>query len=166
MGGHYASPIYVVSKQTKAILTKDSAYYRSLILETGQKKHSTHSPEEIIDHTCVMYGSTLDVRRKYVRKLLRVNSKVPVPVIPSKGVYMLPTASSKKKDNVWLSYYHIKSVEQRDDRTYVTFHDGTGLYVNASLKTFDLQDKRTSQMIAKMNRAFFFGDNVFPWNPY
>lgn len=85
MEGHYASPIYMISQQTKAILTKDSAYYRSLILETGRKKHSVYRPEQIIDHSCVLYGSTLEGRRKSVRKMLNVNSKVPVPVIPEKG---------------------------------------------------------------------------------
>ncbi|GAA0436520.1 hypothetical protein GCM10008983_11540 [Lentibacillus halophilus] len=165
MGGRYASPIYLISQQTKAIVTKDSAYYRSLILETSKEKHSAYRPEQIIDHACVLNGSTLEGRRKSVRKLLNVSSKVPVPVIPDQGVYMLPTASSKKKDNVWLSFYQIDSFEQRDDRTYVMFHDGSGLFVNTSVKAFDLQFKRTSQIIAKMNRSIFFGKNAIPWNP-
>ncbi|MFD1363289.1 competence protein ComK [Lentibacillus salinarum] len=165
MGGKWSPPVYVVSKQTKAILTKDSAYYRSRILEITRERHSVYRPEQIIDHACVINGSTLAGRRESVKGLLKLNSKVPVPVIPDRGVYMLPTSSIKNKDNVWLSFYHIDYFEQRDDRTYVKFHDGTGLYVKTSETTFDMQYKRTSQIIAKLNRPLFFGNRPFVWRP-
>ncbi|QKY70453.1 competence protein ComK [Lentibacillus sp. CBA3610] len=161
MGGQFSPSIYIISRRTKAIMTKDSAYYRSRISEIAQDRHSVHSPEQIIDHTCLLYGSTLEGRRESVKDLLKLNSKVPIPVIPDKGVYMLPTSSSKNKDNVWLSFYQIDYFEQRDDRTYVVFHDGTGLYVNTSEATFDMQYKRTSQLIAKLNRSLFFGNRPF-----
>ncbi|TMN21968.1 competence protein [Lentibacillus cibarius] len=156
--------VYIISQQTKAILAKDASYYRSLILEVSRRRHSVYHPERIIDNTCVLNGATLEGRRGSVKRLLNVCSKVPVPVIQEQGVYMLPTASSKKKDNVWLSFYHIDYYEQRDDRTYVSFHDGTGLYVNTSRQTFDMQYKRTGELIAKLSRPFFFGGNTFPWN--
>ncbi|SFB26939.1 competence protein ComK [Lentibacillus halodurans] len=164
MEGSFSSPVYIIGQQTKAVMTKDSAYYRSRILEVHRERHSVHRPEQIIDHTCVLYGSTLEGRRESVKDLLKLNSKVPVPVIPEKGVYMLPTSSSKNKDNVWLSFYHIDYFEQQDDRTYVKFHDGTGLFVNTSETSFDMQYKRTSQIIAKLNRSLFFGNRPFIWS--
>ncbi|WP_010531609.1 competence protein ComK [Lentibacillus jeotgali] len=161
MEGDFASPIYIITEHTKAILTKESAYYRSRILEESQERNTVLSPEKIIDNTCILYGSTLQGRRDSVKGLLKLNSKVPIPVIPEKGIYMLPTCASKNKDNVWFSFYHIDSFEQRDNGTYVSFHDGTGLFVNASETTFDMQYKRTSQLIAKLNRSFFFGGGPF-----
>src|SRR5699024_2614151 len=166
MGGKFSSSVYIIGQQTKAILTKDSAYYRSRILEVSRERHSVYSSEQIIDHTCLLYGSTLNGRREFVKDLLKLNSKIPVPVIPEKGVYMLPTASSRNRDNVWLSFYHIDQYEQRDDKTYVAFHDGTGIYVNTSEATFDMQYKRTSQIIAKLNRSVFFGNHPFLWRRF
>lgn len=166
MGGKFSSPVYIIGRQTKAIMTKDSAYYRSRILEITRERHSVHSPEQIIDNTCLLYGSTMKGRRESVKDLLKLNSKIPVPVIPEKGVYLLPTSSSKNKDNVWFSFYHIDQYEQRDDKTYVAFHDGTGLYVNTSEAAFDMQYKRTSQIIAKLNRSFFFGNHSFRWGRF
>lgn len=157
MGDRSSSSVYIITQQTKAILTKESAYYRSQILEVQRERNSIFRPEQIIDHTCLLYGSTLAGRRAAVKGILKINSKVPVPVIPGKGVYLLPTSSTKNKDCVWLSYYHIDNYEQRDDKTYIAFSDGTGLYVNISESTFDLQYKRTSQVIAKQNRSVFFG---------
>ncbi|MBP1948812.1 competence protein ComK [Virgibacillus litoralis] len=161
-----SSSVYIITQQTKAILTHDSSYYRSRILETQRESHSIHRPEQIIDHTCLLYGSTLEGRRAAVKDILKINSKVPVPIIPGKGVFMLPTSSTKNKDCVWLSFYQIKGYEQRDGQTYIVFNDGTGLYVNTSEKSFDLQFKRTSQVIAQLNRSIFFGKRSLPWNLY
>lgn len=156
--------VYIITQHTKAILTKDSAYYRSRIQEGQTERHSKYRPEEIIDHSCLLYGSTLDGRRAAVKKILKINSKVPIPVIPNKGVYMFPTSSTKNSDCVWVSFYQIENYEQRDDKTYIEFRDGTGLYVNASESSFDLQFKRTSQVIARLNRFVFFGEWQLPWD--
>ncbi|TFJ92228.1 competence protein ComK [Lentibacillus salicampi] len=166
MEGQFSSPVYIIGRQTKAIMTKESAYYRSRIIEVSRERHSVHSPERIIDHTCLLYGSTMEGRRKSMKDLLKLNSKIPVPAIPDKGVYMLPTSSIKNKDNVWLSFYHIEHFEQRDDKTYITFHDGTGLFINTSENAFDMQYKRTSQIIAKLNRPRIFGGRPFMWRQF
>ncbi|HLR61502.1 MAG TPA: competence protein ComK [Lentibacillus sp.] len=163
MGENFASPVYIITEHTKAILTKDSAYYRSRILEVSQELNSALRPEQIIDNTCILYGSTLQGRRDSAKDLLKVKSKVPVPVIPEKGVFMLPTCASKNKNNVWVSFYHIKSFERQGNGTYVSFYDGTGLFINTSESTFDMQFKRTGQIIARLNRSFFFGSGPYWW---
>lgn len=149
------SPIYVITPKTKAIITKGSSYYHSLILETGRKRTSIYKPQCIIDHSCEINGSTLIGRRNAAGKILKTRSKLPIPVAPHKDVYMLPTASIKNNDCVWISYYHIYDYEQRDDKTFIAFHDGSGLYVNASVSAIDMQFKRTSHVIAQMNHPFF-----------
>ncbi|WP_077329275.1 competence protein ComK [Virgibacillus siamensis] len=156
------SPVYIINQHTKAILMKDSSYYRSLILDNQGERHSKYWPEEIIDHSCLPYFSSLEGRRKSVKKLVKIHNKVPIPVIPGKGVYMLPTASAKSMDCVWLSYYQIERYEQQGDKTYVEFRDGTGLYINTSEKAFDKQFQRTGDVIARMSRSIFF-DRGLPW---
>ncbi|MGY0691265.1 competence protein ComK [Virgibacillus sp. FSP13] len=151
--------IYEITQQTKAIMGKDSAYYRARILEVGQIKDklSIHKPEKILQNSCLTNGSTLVGRRTAVKQILKTSSKLPIPVIPEKDVFMLPTASTKSKDCVWLSFYHIEYYEQRDNRTYVSFYDGSGIYINSSESTIDMQIKKASQVITKMNRPAAFG---------
>lgn len=151
-------PIYEIRQRTKAIITKDSAYSRALILDRHKERLVTYRPEEILRNSCLKYGASLEGRKEHVRDMLKINSNVPIPVDPSKGVYMIPTASAKRQDCVWISYYHIAYYEQRDDRTYIGFTDGTGLYVNTSVNKFDMQFKRTSQVIAGFHRSFIFGN--------
>lgn len=156
-----SNAVYIISRKTKAIMTQDSPYYRSRILEIGQEKQSVHSPEQIIDHSCILYGATLKGRRDSAKKRLKLNNKVPVPVIPEAYVYMLPTCSSRSKENVWLSICQIKQFDQEDNGTYVTFYDGTGLYVSTSESSLDMQYKRTSELMVKLNWRCFFGNDFF-----
>lgn len=155
--------VFIVTQATKAIITKDSSYYRSLILEGPNERHSLHKPEQVLDNSCLLYGSTLAGRRTAAKDILKINNKIPVPVIPDKGVYMLPTSSAKSKDCVWLSYSHIEFFEQRDNKTFIAFNDGSGLYVNASESTIDMQYKRTSQLIVRLNRFILFGRRNNPF---
>lgn len=157
--------VFIITRATKAIIAKDSTYYRSLILEGSKEQHSLHRPEQILDNSCLIYSSTLGGRRTAAKKILRSTSKIPIPVSPEKGLYMLPTSSTKNKDCVWFSYYHIDFYEQRENKTYVAFNDGSGLYVNTSLSSFDLQYKRTSQVIVKQNHGLLFGRRTTPFFP-
>ncbi|PAV31327.1 competence protein [Virgibacillus profundi] len=156
-------PVYIITQRTKAIMFDASAYYRSRILEVGEEKFSRHNPEQIIDNSCLVYGASLDGRKSPVKEILNSVSKLPVPVNVDKGIYMIPTASTKNKDCVWVSYQHILTYEQRGDQTYIAFRDGTGIYVNISEKAFDIQYKRTSQVIVHMNRGTLFGKHWYPW---
>ncbi|MFD1036823.1 competence protein ComK [Virgibacillus byunsanensis] len=156
--------VYIITQQTKAIMTKDSSYYKARILEGQTERYSIHKPEQILDNSCLLYGSTLHGRKEAVKEILKSSSKLPVPVIPDKGVYMLPSSSTKNKDCIWFSYYQIDFYEQRDAKTYVAFNDGTGIYANVSRSAFDSQFKRTSQIIAHQHRSIFFGAR--PWTSF
>lgn len=154
--------VYIVSVKTKAIFWSEYTYYRSLILEDDVQRRSLHRPEQIIDYSCLLYGSTLEGRRMAVKDVLHSSSKLPIPVIPEQGVYMMPTASIKNKSNAWIAYHHIYRYEKKNSGTYVTFYDGSGCYVEISLNAFDLQYKRTSQLIVHLNRPVLFGQSRFP----
>lgn len=161
--------IFIITKQTKAIMTKESAYYRSLILEGNKKCYSIHTAEQILDYSCTLFGASLSGRRVAVKNIFNINNKIPVPVNPKEAVYMMPTSSTKNKDCVWLSYYHIDYYEQRDNKTYIAFMDGTGLFVNASVSSIDMQHKRASQIIAKQYRNVLFDPNypdLFTMRPH
>src|SRR5699024_2058071 len=140
-----------------AIITRDTTYSRARILDRNKVRDVHYKPEEILRHNCLKHGVSLNGRRDSVKKILKIQSKVPVPVIPYSGVYLMPTASIKRKDCVWVSYYHVDFFEQRDEKTYIRFIDGTGLYVNTSAAKFDMQRKRTSELIAYDLRTIAFG---------
>ncbi|WP_042221455.1 competence protein ComK [Oceanobacillus manasiensis] len=160
--GDTITSVYIITPHTKAIISHESAYYKSLIYETGEERHSIHNPTQIIDNNCLIFGASREGRKKSVKDILGASSKLPLPVIPQVGVYMIPTASSKNKDCVWISYHQVASYEQQGDKTYITFLDGTGIHAATTKSSFDMQYKRTSQLIVHMNRSIIFGRAAFP----
>ncbi|WP_156290904.1 competence protein ComK [Oceanobacillus salinisoli] len=161
--------IYMVTRETKMlILMESSMYYRSLIIEENQEtdnssKYSHFKPEQIIDYNCKRYGSTLNGRKEVVKEILHSSSKIPIPIIPHLGIYIFPTASNKNKNCVWLAYHHIKDYKEHNDKTMVSFFDGTGMEINSSTSVFDRQYKRASQVIVHFNRSLLFGKGPKLW---
>lgn len=149
--------LFSITRETKAIYLCDTGYYRSKIFEKNETFYSVRSPMRILDDDCLGHGSSLEGREKAVEKILKTRSKLPVPVNPDKGIYLFPTLSKRNKDCIWLSYYQIDDYDEVNDRTLVTFQDGTYLYVKVSEAVLDLQFKRTSQVIAQLNRDKIFG---------
>lgn len=158
------SSLYIICQKTKALMTKDATYYRTQIFEEGRKRqrHSRYNAEQLLDYNCLRFDSDIEGRKRAVERILRSNTKLPIPIDTIKGIYMLPTASVKNKNCVWLAYHHIRSYEQRDDKTFIDFYDDTGIYVNASVHTIDMQYKRTSQVIIHFNRVKLFETDSSP----
>lgn len=148
--------VYIITEHTKAILASQSSYYRSTVLEGKNEFRSVYTPEMILDHSCILYGSTLHGRRKAIREYFGITSKIPLMIDARKAIYMMPTSSTRRKDCAWLSFYQIEFYEQRDNRCYVQFLDGTGIYLSSSVNTLDMQHKRTSQIIASLNRPSIY----------
>ncbi|WP_237566131.1 competence protein ComK [Oceanobacillus massiliensis] len=153
--------LYLIAKETKALMIADSSYYRTKVLEGSEEKLSIHWPEQIIDNSCILHGADLKGRKTAVKNILNSTSKLPIPIAPARGIFMFPTASIKKKDCIWLAFHHIKFYEQRGSQTYIGFYDETGVTVNASEKTVDSQYKRASQVIVHYNRRMLFGTGVW-----
>lgn len=152
---------FVISQATKAIKNIDiSNYYKTIILEGDEEYYAFDSAEKILDYSCIMNDSSLEGRRIAVKNRYQIHSKIPIPVIPDQGVYMMPTSSTTRKDCVWISFFHIKFYAAYKNKTYVAFIDGTDMVVNASVKSFDMQHKRTSQIIISQNRSLFFDGKV------
>ena len=148
--------VYKICRETKAILSKDHSCYGSLILEGPREIYSIHRPEKILDVNCLSNGSSLKGRQEYAQKVLKTKVKVPIPVYPRNGIFMVPTKSMRSRDCGFLSYYQIKHFEPNGKGTYVHFFDGSGIVVNISQSSFNMQYKKTGQLIANHHRNKFF----------
>jgi len=151
---------YTITRETKAIIPLDMVYSRSRIFEGRKKPLSIYTPLQIIDHNCIIHGADWKGRQSAVKDILNSNSKLPVPVSPGEGIFMMPTAAIKSSQCIWIAYHHVKNYEQIGDQTYVHFHDGTGIFVKTTAQKFDNQYKRTSQVIVHFNRYVLFERKV------
>lgn len=156
----------MITNKTKAIsLHNHSTHFRSSIIEAGSEKETlcAFRPEQIIDQNCIIYGSTLKRRQVESNHILQLKNKLPIRIIPEKNIYMFPTASIKNDACIWVAYQHIRKCIERLNQTYILFKDGTGITVDASHHTIDLQYIRTGQLVARQNESRLFGNDFFTW---
>lgn len=147
---------YIINRKTQAILHGDSPYYRTKIYEENREViYSKHHPLQIIDYSSTINGSSMDGRTKAVKRILKSKSKLPIPVIPQLGMFLFPTTSVRNRDCVCLSYYHVDEYKQLGNKLAVILKDGKVLKLDISYNQFDLQIKRTSQVIAYFHRLLF-----------
>ncbi|MGM8364805.1 competence protein ComK [Virgibacillus sp. W0181] len=158
------STVIVVSQLTKAITVSDSAYYRSDVWEGTKIRHSIYPPEKILDDSCILFGSNLEGRKQAAAKLLKTNTKLPFAVIPSQGVYMIPTASTRNKRCIYVSYFHVASYEAKENKTFIYFADGSGMVADTSVNSFDMQYKKASQLIVHSHRDVIYRKGYIPVN--
>jgi competence protein ComK len=147
---------YVLSRRTLAVIPRENHEYRTRILEQDSEINSKQSPIFLLNQTCIKYGSTFDGRRKSTRILLKTDKKIPIPVIPQLGVYMIPTAAAASKRCVWLSYYRIKEYKEHNEQTIIFFDDGSYLPIDTPKKSFQRQYFLAGQLVAQLNRELLF----------
>jgi len=145
---------YKINEKTQALMKVDENYYRTKIIEEDGIKYSPLSPLKILDENCIMNGASLEGRTQTVKEILNSKSKLPIPVLLQKGIYMFPTTSAKNSNCIWLSYYQIKQYVQNGKQALVYLSDDKSIDVKTSWNQLDSQIKRTSQVIAYFHRLF------------
>lgn len=129
--------------------------YRTKIIEEDQVIYSTETPLAIIAESSTENGSAIGGRMETVKAILKTNSKLPSPISPYAGIYFFPTTSARNKKCVWFSYYQIKNYYRVRDKVAVLLYGGRIIIVNTSYNQFDLQYKKTSQIIAYYHRLLY-----------
>src|SRR5690625_617134 len=89
--------MYTITKHTKAIITKDSSYYRTKILVGHKDRYATLKPEEILRNNCLAYGFSREGRIEAAKNVLTIKVKVPFAVCLKKRIYIIPPEPAKKK---------------------------------------------------------------------
>src|SRR5699024_5709115 len=115
-----------------------------------------HKADYILKQNCIENGSTVEGRREFARKTLNSPIKLPIAIGHPLDVYMLPTSSPKSLECVWVADCHVNKFEERDEKAYSSFRDGTGMYVDISASTFHNQMIRTAHLIAQLNKPIHY----------
>lgn len=143
--------MYIITEQTIAVIVDKSGYFNTRIIQGSKQYYSTKTAMKILKYNCRQNGTTFDRRLSFSKDVLVINSKLPVSICPKRRIYMFPTSSSKKDRCIWFCYYHVKRFVKYDSGTRVYLSNNTDIIVDISYHQFDLQMKRTSQIIAEYN---------------
>ncbi|RSL35120.1 hypothetical protein D7Z54_00670 [Salibacterium salarium] len=139
---------YEVINKTLALLPVFDLDIKSMIYETNRKIiFSRQTPLEIMEEACLEGGSSISGRIAFVREVVGIHRRRPVPVNVAEDIYAFPTFSHRNPNNCWIFYSHIRKgiADENTGEGIVIFFDGQQLPVHVSYPRLDKQILRTSR---------------------
>ena len=98
-------------------------------------------PYTLIEQWCLMHGSTMQGRQDAFRTLTGTVQK-PAVLVGENGPLLMPSASARSEDCVWLAYDNILHIHAKDAHTEIVFLDGTRTEVHVDVRIIRTQYKR------------------------
>ena len=136
---------YEISKGTLAVLPNDEK--TSLVYEDGERYVVEQTPYEIMESSCLYFGSSYKGRKEGSRNILGAEYKVPIIIDDSENLIVFPTTSPLSSDCVWVSLKHLKSYEKIDSyNTKIIFNNGKEIIVPCSYRSIENQVSRASRL--------------------
>lgn len=136
---------YEISKGTLAVLPNEKN--TSLVYEDGERYVVDQTPFEIMEASCLYFGSSYKGRKEGARNVLGAEYKVPIIVDDTDNLIVFPTTSPNSSDCVWISIKHLKSYEKIDSyNTKIIFNNGKEIIVPSSYRSIENQISRASRL--------------------
>ena len=109
---------YEINKGTLAIMPNETQ--SSLVYEDDERFLIHQSPFQIMEESCMYFGSTYEGRKESARSILGAEYKVPVIVEDTDNLIVFPTTSPKSDDCIWISLKRVKNFERIDNSNTTT----------------------------------------------
>ncbi|RSL29961.1 hypothetical protein D7Z54_28480 [Salibacterium salarium] len=138
---------YVVVTETKALVPVFDIEIRTMIYETNRRIiFSRQTPLEIMKAACLDGGASMNGRIDYVRDIIGIYQRRPIPVNETEGIYAFPLLSQKDPANCWIFYSHVRKglTDKNTGEGIVLFFDGQQLPVTVSSHRLKQQIFKTS----------------------
>ena len=142
---------YEINKGTLAIMPNENE--SSLVYEDEDRFLIEQSPFQIMEESCMYFGSTYEGRKESARSILGAEYKVPVIVEDTDNLIVFPTTSPKSDDCIWISLKRVKNFERIDNsNTKVIFDNNKEIIVPVSYRTLENQISRASRLDFMMRK--------------
>ena len=124
---------YEISKGTLAVVPNGNE--SSVVYEDNDRYIIKQSPYEIMEASCLYFGSSYNGRKEGAKNILGAEYKVPIVIDDSDNIIVFPTTSPLSQECVWLSLKHVKNYERVDGyNTRVTFDNDKEIIVPCSYR--------------------------------
>lgn len=136
---------YEVSKGTLAVVPND--LNGSLIYEDNDRYLVNQTPFEVMESSCLYFGSSYEGRKEGAKKILGAEYKVPILIDDSDNIILFPTTSPLSQDCMWISLSHVLKYERIDaNNTKIVFDNGKEIIVPASFRSIENQISRATRL--------------------
>jgi len=152
---------YEISLGTLAIVPNEEN--NSLVFEDNNRYIVEQTPLEIMEDSCIYFGSTYKGRQESARAILGVDYKIPILVEASNSLIVFPTMSPYASECCWISLNRVKSLTSVDkNNTIVNFDNGSKVLIHSSYRSLENQILRATKLSYILNNRY---SNSFDKNP-
>lgn len=135
---------YEINEDTLAIIPLKGG--KSKIVEKERELIINHTPMEIIDYSCLYFGSSYSGRQSATKHLLGISYKSPIIVEESRNMIFFPTNSPRLLDCYWIALKHIVDYKKSKEQSIISFNSGIELQVPISYGSLDNQVLRATRL--------------------
>lgn len=135
---------YEINSSTLAIIPIDEN--NSKVMEEEAEYFVTKSSTNIIENSCMYFGSTLAGRNEGTKNLIGGTYKLPIVIEESRDIIFFPTSSPRLNECCWLSLNNLVDYEKADKYSLVKFKNGTVLNTDISIFSLENQVLRASRL--------------------
>lgn len=117
------------------------------ILEEREEVLVARSPLQVIEDSCLYWGSDLKGRKRGTKAIAGYTHKPPIVIDDLCRLYFFPLKSPEDDTCPWLSHEHLESVYQNDaGETVIQFCNGREKTVDVSPRVVVRNQTRTAQL--------------------
>jgi len=135
---------YEVNTSTLAIIAVNNKLSR--VIEKENDFLINKSTLEIIEESCLYFGSTFSGRCEGTKKLLGYSYKLPIIIEESKSLIFFPTASPRFSKCSWLSLHNVDKFSPLLKGTRVLFKNGSFIDLEYSYDSLENQLMRATRL--------------------
>ena len=135
---------YEICEDTLAVIPYEKN--KSKIIEKTEEFIVDKSPIEIINDSCLYFGSSYSGRLSATKYLLGISYKSPIVIEETRNIIFFPTLSPRVKNCYWINLNNIKNYEKSNKQSRVIFNDGKKLEIPISFGSLDNQVLRATRL--------------------
>lgn len=135
---------YEINSSTLAIIPIDEN--SSKVMEAETEYVVKRSSMNIIENSCIYFGSTFKGRSEGTRNLIGGNYKLPIVIEESRDIIFFPTTSPRTHDCCWISLNNLVDYEKSEQSSLVKFKNGSVLSTDISIFSLQNQVLRASRL--------------------
>ncbi len=136
---------YEFSKGTLAIVPNDDE--SSLVYEDNERYIVQNKPFQIMEDSCIYFGSSYKGRKEGSKAILGAEYKVPIIVEDTNNIIAFPTTSPYASDCCWISLSRIYNIYKIDNfNTKIVFDNGEEIIVPCSFRSVENQMSRAARL--------------------
>ena len=138
---------YIVNFETLLLIPVDDN--KTKVFEVDEEFIVGKKINDIIEDSCLFFGSSYEGRRDGTKALLNCGIKVPIIIEDSRNLILFPTLSFKNKNNIWIVYNNVLDYRKYDlDNTLFMFKNNNDIKVNVRYNIVDNQMVRCLKLDA------------------